>query len=356
MSKNSAKKQESIDFAVGGQALIEGVMMRSPNYVVVSVRRPDGTIELKKDYYQNLSRRIKILSLPIVRGVSNFFEMMVIGTKALNFSAKISLADDGQEHAKIAKEASGKHDSLPVIHQTNQKKSEKAATKKETTSGSKSEKFSNFENISLGVSIIFALAMSIFMFKFLPLWFTDFLSHQFKVINQNYLLYNFIDGLTKTTFFIVYIWTLSKLPDIHRVFQYHGAEHKSIMTYEQGLPLTVENARTQTRFHPRCGTSFIIVVFLLSIFIYTFVPRSPDFFMNFGLRVLFLPLIAGVSYEFLKWTAKQSMDNKFINFLTKPGLLMQRITTQEPDDAMLEVALNSLTIALDAEKQHHQVA
>lgn len=325
-------KSPKFDFAVGGQAVIEGVMMRSANYTVISVRKENGEIIVKDEFYQNLSRKVKILGLPLVRGIVNLFEMMIIGTKALNFSAAQSLSED----------------STPLSQQSNiATKANSAQAVSDKSIASSPNKLTSF--LSLGFSIVFALGMSLFLFKFLPLWITDFLSKKISIINQNYLIYNFIDGIIKTTFFIVYIWLLSLLPDVHRVFQYHGAEHKSIMTYENGLDLTVENARKQTRFHPRCGTSFVLIVFLLSIFIYTFVPRNSDFLTNFSTRVLFLPLVAGISYEFLKWTAKYKA-NKAIGLLTKPGLLFQRLTTQEPDDKMLEVALTSLKTALRLEE------
>ncbi|MCC7432998.1 DUF1385 domain-containing protein [Candidatus Peregrinibacteria bacterium] len=301
---NTAK----IDFAVGGQAVLEGVMMRSPNYNIVSVRAPDGKIKEKSEYYQNLTKRINWLSIPILRGVINMFEMMWIGTKALGFSSKIALNEDSETEGSF------------------------------------------MENLSVVFSIIFALGMSLLLFKFLPLWITDFLSHSFNAINQNYLIYNLIDGLLKTTLFVGYIALLNLLPDVRRVFMYHGAEHKSIMTYEQGLDLTVANARNQTRFHPRCGTSFILIVFLFSIFIFTAVPRQDSFVINFLVRLAFLPIIAGISYEMLKLSAKLK-DNFILKLISAPGLLMQKLTTLEPDDQMLEVALNSLKLALTAEQK-----
>jgi uncharacterized protein YqhQ len=159
-----------------------------------------------------------------------------------------------------------------------------------------------------------------------------------------------LDGILKTSFFIVYIAILSLLPSIKRVFEYHGAEHKSIYNYESGLPLNVANARNMSRFHPRCGTSFILIVFLISIFIYTFVPKQSEFTSNFLVRLLFLPLIAGVSYEFLKWSGKHR-ENIFMKILIAPGLWFQRLTTREPTDRQLEVALGALQKALELEKE-----
>jgi len=308
-----------IDFAVGGQAVIEGVMMRSPNFVTVAVRKAGGTIILKDQTYRSLSMRLKLFGIPLIRGVVNLVEMMVIGMRMLNFSAA-EMMDEEANPSRKEKESVGQKALLAI---------------------------------SFAISIIFALGMSLFLFKFLPLFITDFLSRQFSVLNENYLLYNVVDGIIKTSFFIVYIALLGLLPSLHRVFQYHGAEHKSIYTYEKKLSLNVENARKMKRFHPRCGTSFILVVFMLSIFIYTFIPRQPDFWINFLVRVAFLPLVAGVSYELLKWSARHA-EHSLVRIITFPGLLFQRITTQEPTDDQLEVALSALRKALELEEQKSQ--
>jgi len=307
-----SKPQPRIDFAVGGQAVIEGVMMRSPNYITVAVRKNQGDIKVKDDSYKSFCLRLRFLNVPIVRGVINLFEMMIIGMRMLNFSAN-EMLDQPEEEQKNA--SSGQKVMMVV---------------------------------SFIFSIVFALGMSLFLFKFLPLWITDYLSHQFVALNQNYLLFNLVDGVIKTTFFVTYIAILGLAPSLKRVFQYHGAEHKSIYTYEEGLDLTVANARRMTRFHPRCGTSFILVVFLFSIFVYTFVPRQEDFMLNFFVRVLFLPVVAGVSYEFLKWSARKK-QNFFVKMLITPGLWFQRLTTSEPDDLQLEVALSALRKALELE-------
>jgi len=304
-----------IDFAVGGQAVIEGVMMRSPNFITVAVRKEKGEVKMKDEVFRGFCQRVKVFGIPVLRGVVNLVEMMIVGTRMLNYSASEKLEDPDEP----------------------------------------SEKQGMFEKIvmvaSFVLSIVFALGLSLFLFKFLPLWITDWLSRQFDVLNKNYLLFNLVDGVLKTTFFIIYIAILGLIPSLRRVFEYHGAEHKSIYTYEQGLDLTVENARKMSRYHPRCGTSFILIVFLISVFIYTFVPRQQDFLANFGVRVLFLPLIAGVSYEFLKWSAKKK-DNLLMKALITPGLWFQRLTTRNPDDKQLEIALSALKKALELEEAH----
>ncbi|MBU0667827.1 DUF1385 domain-containing protein [Patescibacteria group bacterium] len=304
-------KTRKIDFAVGGQAVIEGVMMRSPGFITVAVRKNSGKIKVKDETFVGISGRVKLFALPFVRGVANLFEMMIVGTRMLNYSANESLDQEEEEP-------------------------ETAAQKLLTT-------------VSFGFSIVFALGISLFLFKFVPLWITEYLSHTFTVLTEKYILFNLVDGIIKTTFFIVYIGLLGLAPSIKRVFEYHGAEHKSIYTYEKGLELTPENAAEQSRFHPRCGTSFILIVFMISIFIYTFVPRLETFYATFALRVLFLPLIAGVSYEFLKWSAKYH-ESPIIKMLIAPGLWFQRLTTKEPSKEQLEVALSALGKALELEK------
>lgn len=312
-----SQKEKSFDFALGGQAVIEGVMMRSPNFTVVSVRSPDGTIIKSEEAYKTIGQRVKILSLPFIRGVINIFEMLIIGTKALNFSSKAFMAEETA--ITITK---------PKNKQTNK-----------------------MENIFLIFSIIFALGLSLFLFKFIPLWITTWLSGESRTINNNYLIFNLIDGIIKISLFVLYIGLIAILPDMKRVFAYHGAEHKSIMTYEQGLDLTVENAKNQTRFHPRCGTSFILILFLISIFIFTLIPRYPDFLINFFIRLTALPLIASLSYEFLKFTSSKNNNSILFKILTWPGLLLQKLTTREPNNEMLEVALESLKTSLKLENE-----
>lgn len=308
--KNAPPK---IDFAVGGQAVIEGVMMRSPNFITVAVRKNKGDIKVKDELYEGLCVRVKLFAVPIIRGIVNLCEMMIVGARILNYSATEQLDEpEISENPSVA------------------------------------TKIMMF--VSFAFSIIFALALSLFLFKFLPLWITDFLSKKYDILNQNYLLFNLVDGVIKTSFFILYIAILGLLPAVKTVFEYHGAEHKSIYTYERGLELKPENARGMSRYHPRCGTSFILVVFLISIFIYTFVPRQTQFLDNFLVRLTFLPLIAGVSYEFLKWSARHR-DNLLMKIIITPGLWFQRLTTREPNDKQLEVALAALRKALALENE-----
>lgn len=318
MANTEVDEEGQIDFAVGGQAVIEGVMMRSPNSITIAVRKPKGEIKVKRDFYRTLTQKFKALNVIIVRGVVNLFEMMVVGTKAINFSANESLEDDsGKVNNQIEKE--------------------------------KTTMVKVFEVTMFMFSMVFALGFSLFLFKFVPLGITTFLDERISFIHEHYIVFNIIDGAIKATIFLSYIFLLSLIPSFRRVFEYHGAEHKSIFTYEKKLPLTVEHAKKQTRFHPRCGTSFIIIVFIISIIFYTFLPKQESFLNNFLLRATFLPLVAGISYEFLKLSAKY-IDSGFVRIFIAPGLAFQRLTTKEPDDQQLEIGLHSLKEALEMEK------
>ena len=199
--------------------------------------------------------------------------------------------------------------------------------------------------------VLGTLAFTIFLLKVLPLWVAEKASELWPRVAENYFLFNAIDGLTKIVIFLSYILLISLAKDIWRVFQYHGAEHKSIWTYENGLALTVENARKQTRFHPRCGTSFIFIVILMSVFVYTLVPPADSFTLKLLERIAVIPLIAGISYELLKLSARHQ-KNFLMRLFTLPGLFIQRLTTKDPDDAQLEVALYSLKKSLTAEDIH----
>lgn len=318
--KKTASKPAKIDFAVGGQAVLEGVMMRSPNSIVIAVRKKNKTIKVNKKHYNTLTQKYRLLNLPIIRGMVNLVEMMIIGSKVINISANEMMEDE-------------------------MTKEEIAEMKKK----GKSKTHRALEYSMFVLSLILAIALSIFLFKFLPLWITTALENQFTYIKDHYIVFNLIDGVIKMFMFLSYIFILSLIPSFRRIFEYHGAEHKSIFTYENKLALTPENAKKQTRFHPRCGTSFILIVFVISILVYTVVPKQHSFTENLAVRLAFLPLIAGISYEYLKLSAKYS-KNYIVRGLIQPGLWFQRLTTKEPNKQQLEVGLKSLEEALKMEK------
>jgi len=339
-SKASSKSQKAkIDFAVGGQAVIEGVMMRAPEKITIAVRKADGSIKVKADRYIGLTKRYKWLNVPIVRGVVNLFEMMGIGSKAINFSA-----DETFEDEEIEKHDAKNIKNIKTIKNGKEDKKKKVkAVKKETKMSKAAEKvFTVFLSV---FSFLFALAFSIFLFKFLPLGFASIVEKYVPAVENNYILFNLIDGITKMVVFLSYIYILSLFESFNRIFMYHGAEHKAIFTYEAKEDLIVENAKKQSRFHPRCGTSFILIVFLVSVIVYTFIPKQDTLQANLLLRVAFFPLIAGISYEYLKLSAKYS-KNPIVKLMIKPGLAFQKLTTSAPDESQMEVGLKALEEAL----------
>lgn len=303
--------QAKIDFAVGGQAVIEGVLMRSPSHYVISVRDPEGKIKMKKTKFKGWTQRYPVLNIPLLRGVLQFIESMRVGYAALDYSNAVYTGDDeAKEKGRLSRILWG---TFTVVYG------------------------------------VFSLAVTLLLLKVLPLWVAEQAAAVWPFVKAHYLLFNSIDGLTKIAVFLLYISSIALFKDIRRVFQYHGAEHKSIWTYEKGLALTVENARAQTRFHPRCGTSFIFIVILMSVFAYTLIPPAATFGGMLAQRIAVIPLAAGLSYELLKLSAR-FQEKPWIKVFIAPGLFLQRLTTREPDDAQLEVALHSLKASLEVEE------
>ena len=313
MGKSAGKSK--IDFAVGGQALIEGVMMRSPHHIVVALNKKDGSIKTRTEKFRSFSEKVKIFKWPILRGMLSLVEMMVVGFRMLNYSADEWLIEEGAKERTTKKKARQKVG----------------------------------EVIGMLVMLVLGMGLALFIFKFLPLWLTSGLSTVSPVVEKNWILFNFIDGVIKVSLFVAYIALISLMPDIKRVFQYHGAEHKAVFTYEKGLVLEEAAAAKESRFHPRCGTSFIFVVILISIAVYTFLPKEHDFWLKLMERIAFLPVIAGISYEALKLSAKFK-ENWLMKVLIAPGLWLQRLTTREPSKRQLKVALKALETALEKEK------
>lgn len=298
---------------------MEGVMMRSPHYLAVAVRKTGGRIKVKQDYYLSAVTRMGLGKIPILRGMIGFFEMMIIGIRALNFSTRESWEED----------APGQSEAPEQKNNWRQQTIEVAA---------------------LVLSLVLALGLALGLFKFFPLLLTEFLSRSYSSLRDNYWLYNLVDGLIKISFFVAYIALIGLLPDLRRVFAYHGAEHKVIRAYEADQELTAANAAKMSRFHPRCGTSFVLVVFVVSIIVYTAIPAPAGFAAKLALRIGVLPLIAGVAYEFLKWSARHE-NAWWLKSAIAPGLWLQKLTTREPDHEQLEVAITALKSALEGEKQ-----
>ncbi len=295
--------------SIGGQALIEGIMMKSPEKTAMAVRTKEGEIDLSYLEEKNLRKKYKVLALPLIRGVITFAESLINGYKALMLSADKSGFTDLEEDAP------------------------------------KEEKKNNILiNVIMAVASVLGVLLAVVLFMYIPRLIVGVLERAFAA-DFSKLARSFIEQGLKLSVFVLYVWAVSFMNDIKRTFMYHGAEHKTIFCYEKGLPLTVENARKQSRFHPRCGTSFMILMILISVVISTIVqiifPKVYELsYLWVAIKLLLIPLTCGIGFEVLKICGKY--DNLFTKIISAPGLWLQRITTKEPDDGMLEIAIAAL--------------
>jgi uncharacterized protein YqhQ len=305
--------------SVGGQAVIEGVMMRAPNALAIAVRKPNGEVAVKEDVWRSLSNRLKFLKWPLIRGSIVFLEALINGFQALSFSANQALEEEKGE-------------------------------------GKEEKKLSPW---GLGLIMSAAFAIGILFFVVLPHYLTGFLGQFFgRDLGVENLLFHLIDGLIKVSFFIGYIYAISLMKNIQRIFQYHGAEHKCIYAYEAGEELTVTNAQKYSTLHPRCGTAFLLVVFVISIILFSvlfpFLPRFPSLgkgltnLIYVGIKLPLLFPIAGLAYEVIKLSGKKP-NHPILRVIIAPGLWLQHITTRPPMDDQIEVALRALQGALRLE-------
>ena len=281
---------------VGGQAVIEGVMMRGPGLVATAVRDPSGKIVVRTKPVSSIGDRYPVLKKPLLRGVVSLVESLVLGIRSLSYSAQMVGEEDEQLSDK-----------------------------------------------ELAGTIIFALCMAVVLFVAIPTGAAKF----FHTITEDPVFLNLMEGALRLGIFLAYIWGISRMKDIRRVFQYHGAEHKTIHAYEAGLPLTVENVQKFSTLHPRCGTAFLLIVMLVSIVVFAFL-GWPDLWLRILSRVVLLPVVAGISYEIIRFSGRSK--NSFVHMATLPGLWLQKITTNQPDDDMVEVAIESLKAVLPAEQ------
>ncbi len=288
---------------IGGQAVIEGVMMKSPGNWTVAVRDQGGAIHLKRERLRPVPRFFK---LPLIRGVVALFQALALGIKAIEFSA-------GKAYSEEAEEPLSK--------------------------------------FSIAVTIVVSILLGVGLFILLPLYATKLLGLVFHGISRHSFLFNFTDGIIRVLVFLLYVVLIGIWKEMARIFMYHGAEHKVIHAYEAGKELTVENARGYSPLHPRCGTSFLMIVMVVSILVFSFIPQDWQFFYKFLSRIVLIPLVAGSSFELLRLSAKMK-DNVLMGLAIQPGLLLQRLTTREPDDAQLEVAISALSEVLKLEEEH----
>ena len=298
------KKPNEQEILVGGQAVIEGVMMRTPNAYAVAVRRPDGTMAVDKGSVANLARRYRPLRWPIFRGVGTLAQSLALGIRTLNYSASVAMGEE---------------------------------------EGRKSQG----TTLALIGSMVLAVIFGVGLFILAPLFLTRGVG-LFVPALDNWWLFNGVDGLFRVVFFLLYIFLIARMKDIQRVFEYHGAEHKVVFNREAGEELNADNARKFSRFHPRCGTSFLLFVMVVSIVVFSIFKFSQLQWIVLS-RIFLIPLIAGLSYELIRFSARHA-DQKWCRAFIQPGLWLQRLTTREPNDEQLEVAIYALRQALEVEQ------
>lgn len=285
---------------VGGQAVIEGVMMRGPGYTATAVREPSGSIVIDRKETRSISDRYPILKKPLLRGCVALYESLIIGMKALAYSAKAA--------------------------------------------GDEDEEMSNKE---IALTMAFSTVAAIALFLALP----TFIAKYVPGTGDDHFLLNLVEGIIRLVLFLLYIWGISLTPDIKRVFQYHGAEHKTIHTYEDNEELTVANVRRHSRLHPRCGTNFLLIVMVVSIFVFAFL-GWPSLIERILSRVILMPVVAGISYELIRLAGRT--DNALVQSIIRPGLWLQLLTTREPDDSQIEVAIKALEAVRPAEEEAYE--
>ncbi len=307
---------------VGGQAVLEGVMMRSPHAWGIAVRKPSGEIVTHSEPLERPSEHHKWMGWPVVRGVMTLGHAMTLGFRALRFSANAALEE---------------------ISASNPDSNDPADTDTHKDQGKKFE----ITGWMAGVNIAFSVAFFIFMYKYLPLVATTELKKVNPVFGQQ-IVFNLVDGLIRIAMFLLFVWGVSLWKDIRRVYEYHGAEHKTVFAFENGDPLETAKVQKYSTYHPRCGTSFLMTVMIISMVVYMAIPVH-TFWARFGIRIALLPLIAGVSYEIIRFAAKHR--GSLFALMTAPGLWLQRITTQPPDDREVECAIVALDEAMKLERQ-----
>jgi uncharacterized protein YqhQ len=359
------------DLIVGGQAVMEGVMMRTPSAYAIACRKSDGEIVTTAEMLPKWSDKYKWLGLPVLRGGATLIQSMALGIKALNFSARI-YEEDIKAQEELTKEKALEIHAV-LADGTDDENFTKAPVKvvmPEKNQDTKPKKLT--QSASAVGSIIFALGFNILLFIVAPLlltnvgfialgwaeapviaetasWWEITKAYIWEIKPHSWVAFNLIDGLVRMFFFVVMIFSMSYLKDIRRVFEYHGAEHKTVFTWEKGLDLSVANAQTQKRQHPRCGTSFLMVVMLVAIVLFSVI-KFDAMWLNLVVRIALMPLVAGLSYEIIRYAAKKESGAAF-KLMTLPGIWLQNITTQEPDGEQLEVAIRALDESLKLEPQ-----
>jgi uncharacterized protein YqhQ len=345
MSEPAATKPAQ-QFSLGGQALIEGVMMRSPRYVGAAVRRADGSIETKLEAFTPLARKYKVLGLPMIRGVFGLFEMLSLGMKYLQWSANVAMEDENRKKTGDgSRETEAESDSTPAPPVTPPPSTDHGQPT--TNNAPPSLPIWMFVLTAAG-----SFGLGLLLFVALPHlvagWTLGRASH-------NVIALNLVEGAAKLLIFIAYVWIIGRKPDIKRVFEYHGAEHKVVYAAEQHLPITPESARPFDTPHPRCGTGFALLTVFVSILIFPLLPWHEEVWKRVGERFLLMPFVAGLSYEVIKLTLNPHFSG-LAKAIMIPGMWLQRLTTRQPDDSQLEVSCAAMKVVMDAEHSHEAYA
>lgn len=310
MEKNMArKKKRNCSSGIGGQAVLEGVMMKNKDDYAVAIRKSDGEIELEVDFYKGILADTLIKKMPFFRGIFNFIDSLVLGTRIINFSASFFMDDEEAKPTKFDK----------VFDKIFKDKAEK---------------------VLMGITTIIAILFAVGIFILLPFYLSDWL----KGFIHNASMVLIIEGILRISIFLLYVVAISLMKDIRRLYAYHGAEHKCINCIEKGRPLTTRDVMRSSRLHRRCGTSFMFFVIFVSIIVFFFI-RVDNIWLRVGLRVALIPLIAGISYEIVRWAGRS--DNILVRILSAPGMLIQYLTTKEPDEGMIEVAIRAVETIFD---------
>ncbi|HVI09264.1 MAG TPA: DUF1385 domain-containing protein [Candidatus Binatia bacterium] len=327
---------------VGGQAVLEGVMMRSPHAWAIACRKPSGEVVTMSETLDRPSEKHKWMAWPIVRGVMTLGYAMTLGYRALRFSANVAIEEAMAQHAETESGAKGSEAAAIAARQNSGKREPTTAEKQKSR-----EKAASISGWMAGVNVVISLAFFIFMYKYLPLLAATELKKVDPALGGQ-IMFNLVDGGIRLVLFLIFIWGVSLFPDIRRVYQYHGAEHKTVFAFEDGKALETAEVQKYSTYHPRCGTSFLMTVMLISIGFYMLVPFT-TFWARFASRLALLPVIAGVSYEIIRFAAKHR--GSLFAVMTTPGLWLQRITTQPPSDEMAICAITALDQAMSLEKE-----
>jgi uncharacterized protein YqhQ len=326
---------------VGGQAVLEGVMMRSPHAWAIACRKPSGEVVTMSEPLERPSEKHKWMAWPIIRGVMTLGHAMTLGYRALRFSANVAIEDIMQT------DKAGESDVATGASPVPPTRSEAEPSRPEQPSSQPREKAATLSGWLAAVNIVISLGFFIFMYKYIPL----LAATEIKKLNPalgGQIIFNLVDGAVRLTLFLLFIWGVSLWRDIRRVYEYHGAEHKTVFAFENGDPLETAAVQKYSTYHPRCGTSFLMTVMLISIGFYMLVPFT-TFWARFGARIALLPVIAGVSYEIIRFAAKHR--GSLFALMTAPGLWLQRITTKPPSDDQAECAITALDQAMALEKE-----